>query len=259
MTSPTPSEPLTGPKLYHGAPLRPGPAVGSVALAVGALYVMQIVLVSFGVPGLVASLVSDVVMIAVMVWFTHRRGLTLRDLGVRGAPVRFYIAACLLGVSMWYVTALLVHLVNPPGNPDKLEALVKQAPLAPALLALTVFPAIAEELVFRGVLARSLAGYFRPLVAIALSAATFAVYHVFPPQMVSTFALGLVLGLLAVKSRSIVPPILVHLLNNAVAVVLTRDEVPGLGSLLNAHPGATLASAVVLVSGGIALGARGVP
>ena len=258
MTSPTPSEPFTGQQLYHGAPLRPWPAAGLTLLAVVTLYVVQIVLVSFRTLDLVASAISDVAVVAVVVAFARKRGLTLRDLGVRSAPGRFYAAALLLGISMWYVTALIVVLVNPPGDTEKLQELVAQTPFVPTLIALTVFPAVAEELVFRGVLARSLAGWFRPLVAIAISAASFGLYHVFPPQVVSTFVLGFALGLLAVKSRSILPAMIVHVLNNAIAIVLARDTIPGLGSWMTDNAGVTLGIALVLAASGIALSAKGV-
>jgi membrane protease YdiL (CAAX protease family) len=258
MTSPTPSEPRTGPQLYHGAPFTPAVAAKVVAVAVGTIYAAQIVLAGIGVLGLVASSVSDLAVIVGVVWFARRRRLTLGDLGVRRVPPRFIAAALLFGISMWYVTAWLVVLVKPPGDPGKLQQLVEQTPLVPTLIALTVFPALAEELVFRGIFVRSLATGLRPALAIAISAATFGLYHLFPPQVVSTFVLGLVLGLLALRSRSIVPSIIVHLLNNTIAIVLARDEVPGVGEWMTANSAAMLVSAFVLAGCGIALGAKGV-
>lgn len=257
MTSPAPSEPLTGQELYHGAPLAPRAAVKLVAAAVGTLYAVQILLVQLGVLALAVSMISNLVVLAAMFAFARARRITAATLGFRRAPARFLVAAGLLGISMWYVTLLLVELLKPPGDVTELEALVRELPLPITLTALTLFPAFTEEIVFRGVLARSLAARYRPVLGIAISAATFGVFHIFPPQIVSTFVLGLVLGLLAVRSRSIVPSIIVHVLNNAVAVVLARQELPALNAWLSAHPAVTLSGALVLVGCGIALSAKG--
>ncbi len=228
-----------------------------VAAAVGTIYAVQIVLVGLGTLELVASSVSDLVVIVLLFAFARRRRITAADLGLRRTPARFVVAALLLGLSMWYVTAWLVQLIGPPGDTEKLQQLVKEAPFALTLVALTVFPALAEELVFRGVLVPALAAKFRAGFASALSAATFGIYHLFPPQVVSTFVLGLVLALLAIRSRSIVPSIIVHLLNNTIAIVLAREEIPALNAWMTDYPAITLSGAIVLAGCGIALGAKG--
>ena len=259
MTSPTPSEPRTGPQLYHGAPVTPATAAALVAVAVATIYAVQILLVSAGALDLVASSVADLVVIAGVVWFAYDRKITAAQLGLRRAPARFTAAAVLLGISMWYLTANLVEQLRPPGDPAKLEQLVQDLPLVPTLIALALLPALAEEIVFRGVLARAVAARRGPAIAIAISAATFALYHLFPPQIVSTFVLGLVLGLLAVRSRSIVPSIIVHVLNNTVAILLVRDEVPQLGTWMSDNSELLLPGAVVLAGCGVALGAKAAP
>ena len=258
MTSPTPSEPRTGHQLYHAAPFTLATAAGLTAAAIVTIYLTQILLAGLGVPGLLASMVGDALVLLILWLVAKERRLTLADFGVRSVRPRFIAAAVLLGMSMWYLTALLVVLIDPPGDPSKLKQFVEQTPLGPTLLALTIFPAVAEELVFRGVLARGLTNRVRPLFAILISAAVFAVYHVFPPQIVSTFALGVVLAFLTLRSRSIVPAVIVHTLNNTIAVVLSRDEVPAARTLLEAQPIATFAVAVVCVAIGLTLSAKGV-
>jgi membrane protease YdiL (CAAX protease family) len=243
--------------LYHGAPLTPGRAAGLTAAAIGTLYVVQLVLAIAGVPDLLASIVSDVAALAVVLGYARRLRLRLADLGLRRAAPRFLVAAVLLGVSMWLVTAVIVELVKPPGSTEGLQKLVEQTPLLPTFVALTIFPAIAEELVFRGVLTRALAGRLRADTAIVISAVAFGVYHINPSQMLSTFVLGLVLGFLTLRAASIVPAMIVHFLNNSIAVLLARDELPGVGSFIDDHAGYALAIALVCVAAGIGLAARG--
>ena len=258
MTSPAPSEPLTGHQLYHAAPLTPARAAAVVAIAIVTLYAVQLVLLGLGTPALAASAVGDVVVLAGLLGYARRRGVPMRDLGLRGARLRFVVAAILLGLSMWYLTALLVALLDMPGDTTKLQQLVEQTALAPTLVALTVFPAVAEEVLFRGVLLRSLAPRLRAPAAIVISALVFGLYHLFPPQMVSTFVLGLVLCVLTVRSASLVPAMIVHALNNTIAVLLARDEIPGASAWLTAHGELALGGAIVFVASGLVLAARGV-
>jgi membrane protease YdiL (CAAX protease family) len=258
MTSPTPSEPRTGQQLYHAAPFTLATAAGLTAAAIATIYVTQIGLAMLHVPGLVASVMGDTLALVVLWRFAVDRGLALRDFGVRRVAPRFIAAAVLLGISLWYLTALLVQLINPPGDTTKLQQFVEQTALVPTLLALSIAPAIAEELVFRGVLARGLEQRVGTLGAIVISAAVFGAYHFFPPQIVSTFALGLVLAFITLRSRSIVPSLIVHALNNAVAVVLSRDEIPGASTWFNSHAPTAFVIAIACTLCGLALAAKGV-
>jgi sodium transport system permease protein len=88
--------------------------------------------------------------------------------------------------------------------------------LALGLIACAVVPAVCEEIAFRGFILTGLHGRFRPRNAILLSALLFALYHLNVFLFLPAFGLGVVLGLLTVRSRSIVPAILVHFLHNAI-------------------------------------------
>jgi uncharacterized protein len=262
MTSPTPSEPRTGDQLYHGAPLRPVVAIGMTGAAVATIYIAQIALVAFGAPGLVAAIGGDVLALVWLWRFARARHITLADVGLRRVPNRFVAAAALLGLSTWYLTALLVVLIDSliglPGDTKVLEKLVQHTPLVPTLLALTIFPAITEELVFRGVLLRALQPRLGTVAAIFISAAVFGLYHVWPPaQMLSTFALGIVLAFVTLRARSIVPAIIIHALNNTVAVVLSRTEFSGTTGWMEHNGLVMLAIVIVLVGSGLALAAKG--
>ncbi|HEY5927264.1 MAG TPA: CPBP family intramembrane glutamic endopeptidase [Kofleriaceae bacterium] len=258
MTSPTPSEPRTGQQLYHAAPFTLAQAAGVTATAIATIYVVQIVLVGTGVPDLVAAAISDSAVLVGVVVYLRGRGLRLHDAGVRRTPPRFIAAAVLLGLSMWYLTASVVELVDPPGDTEKLQQFVTQTPLVPTLVALTIFPALAEELVFRGILTRTLVSRYRYPVAVAISAAVFGAYHLNPPQILTTFLLGLVLAHLTLRSGSIVPSIIVHLLNNTIAIVLPRNEVPAATAWIIANPAMMLTVALAAVGCALAISAKGV-
>jgi sodium transport system permease protein len=92
---------------------------------------------------------------------------------------------------------------------------------AGTLLVFALIPAVCEELAFRGFILSGLQHQHRTRSAILLSALMFGFLHVLLSlfqQLFNAALLGIVLGLLAVRSRSIVPGIVFHFLNNAFAV-----------------------------------------
>ena len=104
-----------------------------------------------------------------------------------------------------------------PGSPATSEMLPSGGPeLLMQFLALCVMPAIAEELLFRG----AFQGLMRPCgsaAAIFAPALLFGVLHLDLAQGLTAFACGVFLGWLAERSGSILPGMLLHLVNNALA------------------------------------------
>ncbi len=88
------------------------------------------------------------------------------------------------------------------------------------LFVLGVLPALCEELAFRGFILQGLLRGFRPWRAILLSAFLFAVYQMNVFQFVPHFLFGVVLGLLVVRTGSVWPAMLFHLVYNSLLIVL---------------------------------------
>jgi sodium transport system permease protein len=104
-------------------------------------------------------------------------------------------------------------------------------------------PAICEEVAFRGFILSGLEHQRRIRSAILLSALMFGFLHVLMSlfqQLFNATLLGIVLGLLAVRSRSLFPGIVFHFLNNALAVLqaswIDWLRSAGLESWLYANP-----------------------
>lgn len=80
---------------------------------------------------------------------------------------------------------------------------------------------LAEEIVFRGAILRSLLRYVGShWAAIAISAVIFAVAHVNPAQMPHAFLVGLLLGWMYYRTGSILPGVALHWVNNTAAYVV---------------------------------------
>jgi sodium transport system permease protein len=108
---------------------------------------------------------------------------------------------------------------------DILQAIDKGSELEPMqfvtyLLSFALVPALCEEHAFRGFVLKGLHQGFRPRNAVLLSSFFFALFHLNAFLFVPTFLLGVVLGLLTVRSRSLFPAIFFHLLYNSVLIGL---------------------------------------
>jgi sodium transport system permease protein len=93
--------------------------------------------------------------------------------------------------------------------------------VAVTIVVFALIPAVCEELAFRGFILSGLQYQHRTRSAILLSALMFGFLHVLLSlfqQLFNATLLGVVLGLLAVRSRSILPGIVFHFLNNTLAV-----------------------------------------
>ena len=80
---------------------------------------------------------------------------------------------------------------------------------------------LAEEMVFRGAILRSLLRWKEnPWIGIVISAVLFAVIHMNPAQMPHAFLIGMLLGWMYYRTDSIVPGVVYHWVNNTVAYVM---------------------------------------
>jgi sodium transport system permease protein len=90
------------------------------------------------------------------------------------------------------------------------------------LLAFAIAPAICEELAFRGFILSGLQRARSPWVPIILSSIAFGVVHQIPQQVFNAMLLGIVIGLMAVRSGSLWPGVWFHFLFNGAQVLFQR-------------------------------------
>lgn len=86
-----------------------------------------------------------------------------------------------------------------------------------AVISAVIFAPIVEEFIFRGYLLNRWSLKLGAMPAILLSSGLFAFLH---SDMLGAFVFGVVLCLLYMKTRSLIGPILVHIVNNLIAVSL---------------------------------------
>lgn len=107
--------------------------------------------------------------------------------------------------------------------------------ILPVLLAVAVLPAIAEEALFRGLILNNIERGVGSVRSIFLVGLCFSLYHGSVEQTIYQFICGCLFALLAVRSRSITPTVIIHFINNALIIILYSagavDEATGALSL----------------------------
>jgi sodium transport system permease protein len=111
----------------------------------------------------------------------------------------------------------------PPGAKQLMEAMsADSVPLWLTFSAFALAPAVCEELAFRGFILSGLQHSGRRWLPIVLSALLFGVIHMIPKQQFNAALLGIVLGLLAARSGSLLPGMVFHAIFNGTQVLGSR-------------------------------------
>lgn len=108
-----------------------------------------------------------------------------------------------------------------PNAMETLEALVS-GPLLVNLLAVGVLAPIGEELIFRGAIFNLLKENLPLRLAILLQGLIFGLYHMNLVQAPPTAVLGIFLGLVVYYTKSIWPAIIIHIVNNSAAILISQ-------------------------------------
>ena len=110
----------------------------------------------------------------------------------------------------------------------KLLAVAETLPeLIVVLVIIAVIPAIVEELLFRGLIQSSVEKGSTPVMGFIFTGILFGVFHLNPFTFVALAVIGIYLGFLRFKSKSIWVPIFAHFYNNAfvcLAIYFGQDE-----------------------------------
>jgi uncharacterized protein len=209
--------------------------------------------------GLRGSLVSIASFLLVMQFVRYRAGFRLKGiLGGKRIPLLVLpgaLVACLGAVlAVNGIDRLLETLLPMPAPLSSFFASLKDpGDLAGSVLLLCVAAPITEEVLFRGVILTGFLDNYKPLEALLLSSWLFAFIHLNPWQFPTAFLLGMLLGLLYMRSGSIIPSIVCHALFNCLTNYSERI-LPSLGmpagsaaETLGAVGGAAMAAIGVLL------------
>lgn len=165
-----------------------------------------------------------IIIILCLIFFYAKQPVS-KALPVKTSPKYYFIGLLLifgLLFSLNSLNELLVRLFELMGYVRNGSSLpdVSGWKLLPALLVIALLPAILEESLFRGVILNNSEGEVGSVNSIFLVGLLFCLYHGSVEQTIYQFICGCLFTLLAVRSRSVLPCMLIHFLNNAVILVL---------------------------------------
>ena len=130
---------------------------------------------------------------------------------------------------------------------DNAMSQIMDAPIWITLISVSFFAPLFEEWLCRGLVLRGLLQKTNPATAILVSAVFFAVLHMNPWQALAAFILGTLFGYVYYKTGSLKLTMLMHCVNNTMAVVFSRipslEEAEGFTDIMSpwAYAGITIA------------------
>lgn len=90
-------------------------------------------------------------------------------------------------------------------------------------LLVSFFAPVIEEIIFRGIVQKGMINKgIKPRNSIIISALVFGLVHFNPWQFVGAFLLGIVLGVVYYKTKSLLMSILLHFFNNTIAAIMMK-------------------------------------
>lgn len=208
------------------SPLGAGEALGIFGVTAALWFFLGPEAQAFGVPGFILGQVFILVVPAV-VYAVVKQADVRATLGLRRPEPGTLAGAILVGASAWVVSWGIGAFQEaiapvPREQAEAMRQALEAMARTPVTLLVTValVPAICEEILCRGMLARAL----RPagiVFAAAMAAVAFAALHGSMYRFFPQLVLGLSLGLITLRARSVIPAIVIHLMHNGILLVMS--------------------------------------
>jgi uncharacterized protein len=153
-----------------------------------------------------------------------------RQIGVR-RPAALHVVLVILLVPGFMILSggiqeLLVYItgIKQPVANKALNGTFRQVPWFVTFLAVALGPGFVEEVWCRGFLGRGLSARYGLVWGVVATSVLFGLLHVDPSYAVVTALMGAYLHFVYVASRSIWVPIMLHVLNNGIAILIALTE-----------------------------------
>ncbi|MBQ8318615.1 MAG: CPBP family intramembrane metalloprotease [Lachnospiraceae bacterium] len=187
------------------------------------LYVGSSLQLQLGATGLVLSQLLFVAVPLVIAIYSKKS--LIETFKLRIGSVKKLVGGVLLGVGV-IVAGLVISVISSyifaesaGASQEGLMSFVPESFLA-GLLVIALTPAICEEMFFRGYVFAALENKLKIVTAILINGALFGVFHMSLAKFVGTAFLGAMLCYIGYKTRSILPGIIIHFMNNAFSCLL---------------------------------------
>ncbi|MGL5354251.1 MAG: lysostaphin resistance A-like protein [Clostridium sp.] len=172
---------------------------------------------------LVSSIVTVLTFILI---YKIRKKKLWNEVKLNNTKVSNYGIALILGVSVWLFNMGFVSVLSMTGlfqsSFDAMEqslSFVGSSNILVSILVVGIVAPFAEELMFRGVIYKTLSKSMSITSVIVLQGVLFGVYHMNLVQGLYATFLGILFGYVTYKTKSLWPAIIMHMVNNIVSTI----------------------------------------
>lgn len=186
---------------------------------------------------LIASIANLVSVFALYLFFLIRKKKISVEINLKKVSAKSCVLPCVIAFSYSMSAFLFVYNVQ-FGNAEQMTQSVahfnETAPFLGEILkvlALLVVAPITEEIIFRGLILTRLQRNFSEMTAVIMSGVLFGLIHIMaggPLLVLIATLMGIILGFIAVKTKSLLPAILAHIAANLTDFILSA--MPGLSN-----------------------------
>lgn len=228
MTEPEPQYPL------------PRKAFAIVFFTFLLIMIAEFVIIKAGVGGRKEAFFVETIVIIPALFYVWKHKLSPVEIfRLRWPGIKIALVSMLIGIGMLVLSdsfERLAAIILPQSDAlDKLQENMRQSlitqnvsELCIIIFVIVFMAGILEEMLFRGFLLVSLEQSGDITKAVMLTAFVFSFFHyvwiIWPWAFIQILMLGVVLGVLAWKSDSIVPAVIIHMVNNAAKLIFLYTE-----------------------------------
>lgn len=163
-------------------------------------------------------------------YFVMRRKGKVLNFNMQTRPFHVYLLIFPMMFGMMLITEFTTSLI-PISGPvfgdwyqlfsEQMEAISDNTFMV--FLLVSFFAPIIEEIIFRGIIQKGMINNgIKPRNAILVSALIFGIVHFNPWQFIGAFLLGIVLGVVYFKTKSLLMSIFLHFFNNTIAAIMMK-------------------------------------
>lgn len=163
-------------------------------------------------------------------YFVMRRKGKVLNFNMQTRPFHVYLLIFPMMFGMMLITEFTTSLI-PISGPvfgewyqlfsEQMEAISDNTFMV--FLLVSFFAPIIEEIIFRGIIQKGMINNgVKPRNAILISALIFGIVHFNPWQFIGAFLLGIVLGVVYFKTKSLLMSIFLHFFNNTIAAIMMK-------------------------------------
>lgn len=171
----------------------------------------------------IATLIQYPAVIIFAIWLLRKRGMAdpVLSFSLKRSDPTMILWGLLVIVAMSIVLEPLLDLF-PAGQMDVMRQYVLTGG-AFTMFTVIILAPVLEEMLFRGIIQESTSRFYGPMAGILIASAIFAIVHPNPQQIINAFFSGLILGYIYYRTRSLIPVIIIHAINNAVAYIIIHQ------------------------------------